>query len=320
MTPPPTYRAHSVSDLLNVIPTLFGFVPRDSFVGICLQGDRLRFGFRLRIDLPEPANIAGVADVVAGHLDRGEGDRVILVGLGSCTDSARGMVQAVRDALRLKAVEVAVWADDERWWSDDNDAGTPWRQDMFHESIVKAISHGQVIRPDRSCIEQEFKLGERAVSQSDLIDAQAEYELRRVRSGSSDVNAGVAHIAALMATISDSAELQDDALILVAIWLRNLLVRDHFWFAIDQRNAREGLSQWAHVASRLPGVWRAAPLSLASFCAWQAGDGVRALLAAEAALEAQPDYALAALMLRVVEEGLPPTSWTRMRSSIHADA
>ena len=123
-----------------------------------------------------------------------------------------------------------------------------------------------------------------------------------------------------MATISDSAELQDDALILVAIWLRNLLVRDHFWFAIDQRNARDGLSQWAHVASRLPGVWRAAPLSLASFCACQAGDGVRALLAAEAALEAQPDYALAALMLRVVEEGLPPTSWTRMRSSIHADA
>src|SRR5690554_5398952 len=43
MTNPPVYRAHSIPDLLNVVPTLFGFVPEESFIGICVSGPRRKF-------------------------------------------------------------------------------------------------------------------------------------------------------------------------------------------------------------------------------------------------------------------------------------
>ena len=44
----PTYVAHDVPDLLNLVPTLLGFHPTESLVAVATHGPRRRFGFRMR--------------------------------------------------------------------------------------------------------------------------------------------------------------------------------------------------------------------------------------------------------------------------------
>jgi hypothetical protein len=50
-------------------------------------------------------------------------------------------------------------------------------------------------------------------------------------------------------------------------------------------------------------------LSLAGFAAWLSGDGTFALIAAERALAIDPHYTLAGLLLKLLEGGVPPSSW-----------
>lgn len=318
MTVPPTYRAQSVSDLLNVVPTLFGFIPEESFIGVCLSGDRRQFGFRLRIDLPEPQHIETMASVVAGHLDRGDGDSVLLIALSADTERAGTVVSAVARHITHKRIDFAVWANESMWWSNQDSQGSRWHRDPFHESIVKAVSHGQVIRPSRASIEDEFSIGSDAMSIAELERLQHAFDVEREREGTVNLSSAIRSVERLLAEMHIATDISHRDCAYIAMWLRQLLVRDHVWFAITPDDARRSLEQWTKIASRLSGVWRCAPLSLAAFSAWQTGDGVRTLLASEAALREDPDYSLAALMLRVVEQGLPPQSWKQMRSSLRA--
>lgn len=318
MTVPPTYRAQSVSDLLNAVPTLFGFVPEESFIGVCLSGDRRRFGFRLRIDLPEPQDVETMARVVAGHLERGDGEAVLLIGLSADPEHAGRVVRAVAGEIMQKRIEFAIWANESRWWSNSGSQGKPWHRDPFHESVVKAVSHGQVIRPSRDSIAAEFTIGSEALSIAELERLQHAFDVEREREASVDLRAAIADVEKLLGEMGVAESMPPKDCAHIALWLRHLLVRDHFWFEINADNARRSLEQWTNIASCLSGRWRCAPLSLAAFCAWQTGDGVRTLLAAEAALQADSDYSLATLMSRVVEQGLPPQSWKQMRSSLRA--
>ncbi len=320
MTNPPVYRAHSIPDLLNVVPTLFGFVPEESFIGICVSGSRRKFGFRLRVDLPKRHQTSEVAHIVANHLERGEGEAVILVALSADTERAEAMVRAVVAALSMKKLECAVWANDTSWWSCDDEVGGSWQRDPCHESIVTAVRHGQVIRPNRAAIAEEFESKPPTVAT--VVMERVEHELEVLREQHEDrfMTTGVVCIEHVISNLLGEQKLSDEDFARVAIYLRTLLIRDHFWFGIDRDNAREMLDVWAHIATRLEGRWRSAPLSLASFSAWQIGDGVRTLLAAEAAMRADDGYSLAQIMLRVVEQGVPPESWKQMRIGLSPSA
>lgn len=318
MTVPPIYRAQSISDLLNVVPTLFGFVPEESFIGVCLSGDRRQFGFRLRIDLPQTSQFEEMAKVLADHLDRGEGEAVLLICLSEEPERAQNFVRTVAGKIEHKHIELAVWANASTWWTSAHSQGVGWHRDPFHESIVKAVSHGQVIRPNRASIEDEFVSDPDAMSLAELERLQHSFDVDRECEGAVNLASAITSVDQLLIrTLTDNNVAQHDCA-LIAMWLRQLLVRDHYWFEITSENARQSLDQWTKIASRLTGVWRCAPLSLAAFSAWQAGDGVRTLLAAEAALREDTSYSLAALMLRVVDQGLPPQSWKQMRSSLRA--
>ncbi len=62
----------------------------------------------------------------------------------------------------------------------------------------------------------------------------------------------------------------------------------------------------AAVARRAPEGFRAPALAVLSWLAWQGGDGVRARLLVELALGDDPDSVLARLIVRLIEEGVPP--------------
>jgi hypothetical protein len=99
----------------------------------------------------------------------------------------------------------------------------------------------------------------------------------------------------------------------MALWATILPVRDALWALITPENARDMVGLWSHVARCAPPRLSPPSLCLAGFASWLSGDGALALIASERALAIDPFYPLAGLLLRILEGGVPPSSWRPFR-------
>lgn len=104
--------------------------------------------------------------------------------------------------------------------------------------------------------------------------------------------------------------LEEVALLLAS--LRDLRVRDTVLWDLMQAKPR----LWRRAADSLARAVRLAPpeetapaAALLSILRWQTGDGTRAVIALEKALEAEPAYSLALLVDAMLTGGLSPTFW-----------
>jgi len=314
MTDIPTYRAHSIPDLLNLLPVLFGFKPQESLVGVCLDGDTRRFGFRLRIDIPDESGDEDVSARVAALLEENPGDAVILIAITERKSRGEVLVQKTAEKMERKHVAVALCASQSNWWEIGAEEAHPWRADPFHESIVRAVREGQVIKADRVEIEREFAPSDEAIEYVQLERWQHSFAVPGEKTPPIGIDQRIEATTQTLDILRRHQIPESSSIGDAVIALRNVLVRDHFWFTIDPENARNELAVWAHLARRVRGPWRCAPLSLAAFSAWQAGDGVRMSIAVEAALREDPRYSMACLLQRVVEQGLGPETWRQFRA------
>lgn len=310
------YRARDVSDVLNLLPTLFGFVPYESFIGVSLAGERRRFGFRLRVDLPAPHIRHDIAAVVAHHLEHAEGERLLLIAVSQDASSGRAMVEAVLSRLQQKQAELAIWATEDSWWRWGESQSHAWTRDPAHAAVVTAMSLGQVIHPNRAAVAREFAMSSDAADVVQVERMTHEVLALTESSPKSSPQLGVGEIHRQL----EAPEIGAQEAATVAVWLRDVLVRDHFWFEVDESNSRHWADAWTQIARLVPHRLRCAPLGLASFCFWQLGDGARALLASEAALAEDRDYSMAQLMQRVVEQALPPSTWTSYRQALRENS
>src|SRR5688500_17535011 len=93
------YTAHDIPDLLNALPTLFGFRPEESLVAVSTHGPRRRFGFRLRVDIPAPEDVEELAEVVVGHLGRQGAEGAIFLAVTQQQVVARDLLAAIERQL-----------------------------------------------------------------------------------------------------------------------------------------------------------------------------------------------------------------------------
>lgn len=312
------YRAHTYEDLMNVLPTLFGFVPRESVIGMCVSGDRCRFGFRLRHDLPEPGSEQALADLLAPHLIRNGGDGYFVFALSDDPERARAMALALQDALPPRTCRVLIWADDERIWSDapwHPADGEPYALSDHHESRVRAVAEGQVVLTDRAdlALEVTGPAGER----SRWLDQAHEHAIeaflsRLLRWGPDDtLTREIERATALVDRHLDGQHLTDGDLVELVVAVSSIQVRDHLWLRIDRDNAAAMYALWAS-ACRVASIdFAPAVLCLAGFSAWQLGDGARALTALERATDHDPGYSMAEVLLLVLQSGVHPDTWHR---------
>ena len=310
------YRARTHEDLLNALPTMFGFVPRESVIGVTVHSDRSVFGFRLRHDLPEPGHEPALAADLAPHLERNAGDGFILIALSADAERARTMVQALRDELPAERCRLTLWADGERAWSDtpgEEADGEPWRLSDHHEARVRAVAAGLVVLDDRAGLYDEVAgpVGERLrwldAAHDEVIDA---FVTRALRPDAEDLVATEsARVSALVDRALAGETLTDGERVEIAVLVAAISVRDAEWVRIDRGNALAMHALWASVARTAVPDFAAAPLSLAGFAAWQAGDGARAAVALEEALRLDPDYSMAQLLMELLQAGLHPDLW-----------
>jgi hypothetical protein len=319
---PSVYTAHDIPDLLNTLPTLFGFRPQESLVAVSTRGPRRRFGFRLRVDMPAAEHVEELAEVVVGHLVRQGAEGAILLAVTQQQDVARNLLAAIERRLAPITLIVAVRADGERYWSDEPGfppGGVAYETSDHHLAVVQAIAAGQQILPDRQALVDRFA----AVAQPRRawMERSADEVLRQVvpliaRTPDSQLAAlGMQEVQPILDRGLAGERLSDDDVARFSVWVSGVQVRDEVWGQITAETADDMLRLLTLLSRSVVPPFEPAVLSLAAFAAWLTGDGAQALIAVERALEADPKYSMARLIVQMLEGGVSPAHWLALQAA-----
>jgi hypothetical protein len=317
---PSTFVAHDASDLINALPTFFGFTPHESVVAVATHGPRRRFGFRLRVDVPAEQDVDAQAQQIVQHLRRNGAEGVVLIAVTRRQDLALRTLDAIHalvDAAPDLELVIRVRADGERYWTDALGApaeGVAYATSAHHLAIVQAVAAGQQILPDRDSLVERFAavVGERRrwlERSTDEIVTEVVRTIARTDPGELGP-VGLSVVEPIIDRALDGRRLLDADVVRVAVWLASVDVRDAVWARITRETADEMLRVLTLVAGSVVPPFEPAVLSLAAFAAWLTGDGAQALIAVERALDADPCYPMARIVLDVLEQGVSPVHWT----------
>ncbi|MEO6471932.1 MAG: DUF4192 domain-containing protein [Aeromicrobium sp.] len=309
------FTAHNVPDLLDLLPALFGFSPEQSFIAIATYGARRRFGFRLRMDMPPLDQVVAAAAQIANYLRLQDADGVILVAVTDHETVADTLMEAVRDELRGLPVHDAVRTDGATYWVYGPDGPGEGRAYVGRCSpaVVGAIVNGMQILPNRQALVDRFApvVGIRKVQMEIATEKALDRALMELPKDS-DTNlaeVGLATVDPILRRQAGGATLSDDDRASLAIWVSSIGVRDELWSRMTRANANDMLELWIDISRSVVDPFEAPVLCLAAFAAWLGGDGAQALIAAERALEFEPGYSMALLILRILDGGLSPQHW-----------
>ena len=329
-SPSTLLRVRTPADIVVAVPYLLGFHPFDSLVLLGMGGKRLVF--HARIDLLDADAKPSTVDLMAEHLvdmfvARGA-EAVILVGYGA-PERVTPLVLAAQRILRRRELSVldALRVADGRYWSyicanPDccSPAGTPY--DSTGSAIAaQATFAGCEVLPDREAVVHSLDPPVRfALAAIRQATDRAVARLHDLLSAGDVVAAATSAARAALdeawARYEAGERLDDDELAWLTVLLMLHLNRDIAWLRIDAewpagRPVHQRL--FSDLVRRCDPAYAAPPAMLLAYTMWRAGDGVRATIAVERALRADPDYSAGQLMAEVLRRGVPPSALTRPR-------
>jgi Domain of unknown function (DUF4192) len=326
-TGPPELRLRGPADLVHAIPYLLGFHPHESLVLIGLDGRDLVVTARIDlVDLSEPALLADTMTALC----RGGSREVVaaLVTAASCGPEQRWLreVEVLSDVTAASGCELldVLLVAAGRWCSlvctdpfccppDGHEVPAPEQTAV----AASATYAGLVALPDRDSLAALLaprSAAERGRLAPALATEQARRERRTLAEGPgrrrrSDTRALFAAARRVDAGTATSSE---EDVVRFGVALTDLAVRDSLWLAVDDRRL-DGRELWRAAAVRLPTPYDAAPLFLFGWCSWRAGNGALAGIAAERAIESDPGYSAADLLLAAVRHGIDPRRLPKLR-------
>lgn len=299
------------ADLINILPVIFGFVPQESLCVLVSSGSPGRVEFSMRLDLDDDYGPAATADLACSHVAAGPVNEAIIVAISDSPDKAREYAIACEQAAVTLVDTMTMWATDTTYWmSDSPEIARTYRRSLDHLAVVEAIAGGVQIAPSRDDVKQRIAPVDGSQRrQADLtsINIHADIDGLLAERPSSPIESIAAEdLADIMSAAEHDCVVSDSDVLRLAAWLTYLPDRDLFLRPINRRNAVQWLELWHRVARIASGSARPHALGVAAYCAHRAGDGAQALIAAEAAIEEDPDNGLAHSILTLIECGIGP--------------
>lgn len=307
--PRPTIRLAGPADLLDAVPYLLGFHPADSLVLLGLDGaGTYRLVVTVRIDLADLRSSAALVDALSAMRRGGAG-----LFVGVVYDDGREILSDFADTVSVTATDLDCEVLDvlrvvgDRWWSltcSDPSCCPPEGRLLppgTSQLSAEATYAGLSALPDRAALAATLAGQPDRERLLPLLESSAE------RADERDADALLDSIFRVAAESGRPrwAGLSDAQAVRFGLALRSIEVRDEVWTALDRREI-EGEALWRELARRLPPPYDAAPAFLAGWLAWRAGNGALANVAADRALDSDPDYSAAELLIMAVSAGLDP--------------
>ncbi len=318
----PVLRLTRPEEWLQAIPYLFGFTPEDSLVLLGLTGPRKRVHFQLRVDLPAAGEVAVLAEHVAQLTARQDVDAVVVVLYGAQpgapTRLDRDLWDLLADGLAEDAdVEVvdAIVVRGDRWWSlecADPRCCPPEGTAVETGGRVAAemVLRGCVVQGSRDEVAAE--IGSTGGPEEALVAQRCVALDNADRSWTTDppywslawVDAAVERWRAVVtAPVAAAVSLDPDALAGLLVPLDHKTLRDRV-AGVCLRHSPRAKRVLREILRRCPREYAAPPATILGLLEWADGDGLRAGIAFERALAADPDYAFAQLLMQGLRHGV----------------
>ncbi|RCV48928.1 DUF4192 domain-containing protein [Marinitenerispora sediminis] len=327
---PTSLRLGTPTDVIAAVPYLLGVPPRaESMVLLGLDRAERRVRFVSRCDLPaEPADAPRrlAARMVQPFARRGC-DQALIVGYGR-PERVTPWVDAVRAALAEVGVRPrdALRVHGGRYWSylcPSSECCPPEGVAYDTDTSVipaTAVVAGLAVRGDGGARAIVAPVRGAARTAMERATLRAEARCARMwapgdRGGrtSFDTALRVEGVRAVRAAVAEAVrgELTSDPdrIAWLGVVLVSLRVRDEAWAHIQRDRIESHVRLWTRVLRHVEPAYTAAPGALLAFAAWQQGDRELVEAALRRVHEAEPDYAMAALIRQALRQGVSPRTW-----------
>jgi Domain of unknown function (DUF4192) len=334
---PDVLKLSSPTDVVIAVPYLLGFQPAESLVLLSLRGARRRVGLTLRVDLPRPADAAGIVAELIPHLRRDGAKSAIAVLYAAEADAAEALWLVLRSALDRQriATREALRVAEGRWWSyvcsdpqccpaagtvipDPAEPGGPTRV------AAHLVGTGLAVLGSRRELEDSVRAADSPALQAmtSVLDSAARDVVRRVVQPGGLAACRREWQRSVVQTLQQRsrqhppAQMTQRQVAELLIALADVPTRD---VAADwvtgrgQATAESAQSLWHELTRRAPAPYDVAPAALLALAAWHAGHGALARVAVDRALTSDPSYRLARLVERLLDGGVDPAKARRQR-------
>lgn len=348
----PKLRLHTPADVLAAVPYLLGFHPADSVVALALRHRKVVF--HVRIDLlpagTTPAEITHVAHHLADILDTQQATGMIAVGYGD-PPRVTALLLATAAAMRERGLEVVelLRVADGRYWSYEchdpaccSPDGVPY--DVSTSVVAaQATAAGCNALPDREALVEtlaaptgpdlaaavaaaqraEERLRDMAGPADNVATDRAEVTADDIARVTAVAAAGYQALGSAIGRSVTGGRLTDDDVAWLAVLLRNDIgLRDEAWdrIDVDESSPEIHAALWTDVVRRCAPDVVVAPAVLLGYCCWLLGDGTRAGMAVDRALEIDPECSAALLIGELLWRAVPPSAADAVRGFVPSPA
>ncbi|MFB9472200.1 DUF4192 domain-containing protein [Nonomuraea salmonea] len=314
---PTTIRLTSPADIVALLPYLVGYHPADDLQLLTINGDEV--DAVLHCPLPEPTDdLTPTVTETVQVLIRNAATQVVLIAHGP-GERVTPVMDAFAPALTARGITVLdmIRYENGRCWSYlcRNPAccppeGIPY-DTTSNPAAARAVVAGLVALPDRQAFEQTL----RPVQGQDRHTMTAATAAARARAETLlkdttlDVaywlGEGLACARRCFEHVRAARAIPADELAWLGVLLTAVSIRDITYTLSREYGTNLAQRLWTEATRRIDPAYAAAPATNLAHLAIRTGQGALARLAANRALDADPDCSFARLILTALQLGIP---------------